>query len=224
MGWLSDDPLHEGYLIGFVERAGVTPGGGLLRECAYPQDGERLQLVAVAAGCDCGWRSPRWMPARPALWLPYAVEASPDEEERGRAAWRQHLEHEGIGRSPWLAEPSAPTNVIPLRSARPGMAVAGQLELRQEASGPRHYLDDRPIHAGETLEVRVARGVCRHDFTTVADEARAGVWLRGRYEWSFTPGTPPRFYIELGDTHGDCAGLADSSLPPDAILRWPEEA
>jgi hypothetical protein len=103
MGWTSEDPKHEGYLIGFVEREGVTPGpgaDGLLRECSYPKDDHPRRLVAISAGCDCGWRSPRWLPSEPAEWLPHMVEAAVEEEERGRRAWHRHLEQEGAGGSP----------------------------------------------------------------------------------------------------------------------------
>lgn len=94
------------------------------------------------------------------------------------------------------------------------------LREEQEASGPRHYLDGRPVHAGETLEIRFAAAAKARLVDT--NDAQEGIWLRGRYEWNFQPGSRPVFYLELGNAEGGgCAALAEFRIPPPAILRWP---
>jgi hypothetical protein len=189
----------------------------------YPRDDARRLLVEISAGCDCGWRSPRWVPKGPAEWFPYSLEAGGEEEARGLAAGRCHLEQEGIKPSSWSAGQAteqAPANVIPLKP-RAATTAPARLELRHEASGPRHYLAGAPSTPGTPLDLRIASGVCRHAFSTAADEAREGVWLRGRYEWNFQAGSSPRFFIELGNDRGECEGLAECPSPPNAVLRWP---
>lgn len=98
----------------------------------------------------------------------------------------------------------------------------GRLQLRQEPSGPRHYLDGEPVHAGQVLELALFEGVA----VTAAGDADP-VWLRGRYEWSYQPGDLPRFFLELGNGlalgRGECVALAEFRLPAAAVLRWPQE-
>ena len=110
----------------------------------------------------------------------------------------------------------------PKRGNRWGRAMGRPLNLRQEPSGPRHYLDGRAVHAGDTLELAVFEGV-----TVCAQGDPDPVWLRGRYEWSYQAGDAPRFYLELGDGKalgaGACVGLAEFKLPEAAVLRWPSE-
>jgi hypothetical protein len=94
------------------------------------------------------------------------------------------------------------------------------LRLVGEPSGPRHYLDGRPVHAGETLELAIAAAA------TGNPDPAWPLWLRGRYEWSFHAGERPTFYLELGDgkaESGECVGLAEFKLPEAAVLRWPSE-
>jgi len=85
----------------------------------------------------------------------------------------------------------------------------GQLELRQEAGGPRHYLTDEPIHAGDLLEILLPDGV----------------WLGGRYEWDFRNGGRPLFYFALGGewehTQGHEPLQVATRIPETATLRWP---
>ena len=101
--------------------------------------------------------------------------------------------------------------------------MANILRLEQEPSGPRHHLDGRPVHAGDTLELAVAFGVA----VTAPELALVShvAWVRGRYEWSFEPGERPIFYLELGDGQGCgvCVGLAEFKLPEATVLRWPSE-
>lgn len=93
MGWQDEDHGdHEGGLIGYVARDGCVPDAGVYRELAYPRDDGDRPVVCITAGCDCGWRSPRWVPRQPATWAPFMVQASDADQERGRALWRRHIE------------------------------------------------------------------------------------------------------------------------------------
>ncbi len=77
---------HEGYLVGY---------GFDGEELAYPEE-DTVAIVELAAGCSCGWRSPRW-PARPgAAWAPYSVRVSREDEEAVDGLvyliWTAHLQ------------------------------------------------------------------------------------------------------------------------------------
>lgn len=72
-----------------------------------------------------------------------------------------------------------------------------QLELRQDESGPRHYLGDKPVHCGTVLEFR-----------------RGQHWYEGRYECSGPISDFGAYIIGGGDS--TCFGLDDI-----AELRWP---
>jgi hypothetical protein len=93
MGWQSEHSEHEGYVVGFVTREGCSPESGLYRELMSPADNVTRDVEQLAAGCDCGWRSPRWFPSRrkPAHWWPHTVAASEEDEERVHELWRRHL-------------------------------------------------------------------------------------------------------------------------------------
>lgn len=78
------------------------------------------------------------------------------------------------------------------------VAESEALELRREAGGLRHYLDDEPLHAGELLELWL-------------DD---GSWALGRYEWTYREADPPLFFV---DTETDSV----ITLRPGARLRWP---
>lgn len=93
MGYFRDDrPGHEGYAVGFVVRDGVEPGNELLRELEYPRDNETRHVVAIAAGCDCGWRSPRFKPRPGTTWGPYSVDTRRDDDDRVHKLWSEHAE------------------------------------------------------------------------------------------------------------------------------------
>ncbi len=53
--------------------------------------------------------------------------------------------------------------------------MKNQIVLCEEPSGPRHYLDEKPIHAGSLIEVF----------------SEAHGWRLARYEWSFVRARPP---------------------------------
>lgn len=94
MGWVHPDYSgHEGVVVGYVRREGGPPGSDLYRELAFPLDAEAAARPAdrIAAGCRCGWRSPRWSPSAPATYGPFAVLASQDDQERARQLWERHL-------------------------------------------------------------------------------------------------------------------------------------
>ena len=93
MGWMNEEhAAHEGYVIGYVARDGCALESGLYRELAYPRDDGDRQVACIAAGCDCGWRSPRWAPRLPAKWGPFSVSAAVADDDRARELWRRHLE------------------------------------------------------------------------------------------------------------------------------------
>lgn len=91
MGFCRDDaPGHEGFAVGFVE---LEPGSRLFRELAYPEKTER-PVVQLSAGCECGWRSSRFLPIQMARWSPYIVLAGERDEEMIRRLWLQHVTDE----------------------------------------------------------------------------------------------------------------------------------
>lgn len=101
MGWqLEEYGAHEGCVIGYAVRDGCAPDAGLYRELAYPRDDGDRRIACIAAGCDCGWRSPRWVPRHPATWAPFSVLAAEADEDRARALWRRHLELDVIAAHP----------------------------------------------------------------------------------------------------------------------------
>ena len=84
------------------------------------------------------------------------------------------------------------------------------LELREEPDGDlRHFLDDKPIHAGAGLEMLFA----------------GDVWLEGRYEWTFKREDRPVLFFQLGgswEANPDAEPLEIVvGIPPQALLRWP---
>jgi hypothetical protein len=58
----------------------------------------------------------------------------------------------------------------------------------------RHYLEDQPVHCGNTLELY-----------------RNGQWLGGRYEWTGNAEDMPTFHT----------GTETLALDESALLRWP---
>ncbi|MGC5326968.1 hypothetical protein [Brevibacillus sp. SYSU BS000544] len=51
--------------------------------------------------------------------------------------------------------------------------IEGEIWLASETGGLRHYVEDKPIHAGSYIEVKFGDG-----------------WIAGRYEWCFERGQP----------------------------------
>jgi hypothetical protein len=82
----------------------------------------------------------------------------------------------------------------------PTTTEGSRLELVRESSGLRHFLAGMPVHAGDWLELQFA----------------GGVWIPGRYEWSFREGRRPLLYLSLAGGR-----LVSFELPEVALLRWP---
>jgi hypothetical protein len=60
MGWQREEnEAHEGGVVGHVLRDGLASEAGLHRELGCDHGDQRA--TRIAAGCDCGWRSPRWV-------------------------------------------------------------------------------------------------------------------------------------------------------------------
>jgi hypothetical protein len=102
MGWFSSEHEHEGYVVGFV--TAVKNGhraSGVYRELGYLDDDDQA-VEKIAAACDCGWRSPMWMPDRwhdsegkfrQAEFWPHTVDHSPDDHEKALGLWNEHVAH-----------------------------------------------------------------------------------------------------------------------------------
>jgi hypothetical protein len=75
----------------------------------------------------------------------------------------------------------------------------GVLEVRREQGGLRNYVDGEEVHAGDVLEMLIA----------------VGIWIAGRYEWTYREDERPVFYMgERGPDEGVLISAAD-------VLRWP---
>lgn len=97
-------------------------------------------------------------------------------------------------------------HIEPMRGVEPHT----QLILGSDAGGQRHFLDGRPVHAGTRLEL-------------LLDD---GHWAPIRLEWSLNRPDEPDAYLGLGVPAG-ARELGEYlpvkfTLPPGAILRWPE--
>jgi len=73
---------------------------------------------------------------------------------------------------------------------------AGNLELRRDALGWRHWLDGRPVYAGSELEI---------------DFFQEG-WIPARYHWRFEIDRPAVVLTPFGEL----------LLGPADRLRWPK--
>ena len=155
--------------------------------------------IAYQAVCSCGWRSEREhsVPPRP-LDVP--------RDELGHAhgpaweAWIEALEAANDAcMDDWHAE-----HFDPMLGYEPHQ----HLVLGRSDGGPRHFLNGLPVNAGASLQLLLGDG---H-------------WLAIRYEWSWDD-RPPRAYAALGaPAEAERQGLhplAEFSLDPRAILRWP---
>ena len=101
MGFVSNNPGHEGYPVAFVHRLNKDGSEcrGLYRELGYPLDDEiRDDIAVISAGCECGWRSPHWRPSawwegekrHTPRWYPCSASISERDEDRVRELWREH--------------------------------------------------------------------------------------------------------------------------------------
>lgn len=175
MGWCHDLDKRTEH-EGFI--VGYVPEGeGAVRELSYPDDDTEKAPTRIAAGCDCGWRSNSWEPSRGVEWYPFRVEAAERDEESAFRLWEEHI----------------------LKTLPPGE----NLELREDEGGPRYYLEGEPVHAGESLELRLRT-------------VDGWTWAPVRFE---TANRKPRAILDLGETLAD----ADFVLPVGAVLRWPDK-
>jgi hypothetical protein len=93
MGYFRDShPGHEGYAVGIVTREDCDPGSGIYRELSYPETAVR-PVEFIAAACDCGWRSPRFVPEYGADWSPCTVNTTERDDVRIEELWADHLDH-----------------------------------------------------------------------------------------------------------------------------------
>ncbi len=81
------------------------------------------------------------------------------------------------------------------------MGTEHRLELREDNGGLRYFLDGRPVHAGNLLEMLL----------------RAGEWLAVRFEWPVEDELPT---LQLG--LGETEETVTFHLPEGARLRWRE--
>jgi hypothetical protein len=137
MGWFYEEhAAHEGYVV----RDGCAPEAGLYRELGYPRDDGDRQVACIAAGCDCGWRSPRWVPRFPAKWGPFSVLASEEDDDRARELWRRHLELDVITAHPLHGDAAAATRAELVRRgerASADLAAADVIDIADYQRGDR---------------------------------------------------------------------------------------
>jgi hypothetical protein len=89
-----------------------------------------------------------------------------------------------------------------------GDRLGGQLEMRRDPDGYRHYLDGRRLSKGDEIEIQLA----------------SGDWLRGRYDWNGNPVVWPAFRVHLTgrvSSHTERKLTGALPIPPAAVLRWP---
>lgn len=102
-----------------------------------------------------------------------------------------------------LERARARTSGLHTTTGQDQISVEGHaLVEREQAGGARHFLADRPVHAGTGLYLLTYRG-----------------WYEGRYEWSFRRPDPPRFYFSLPGVRDEFA----IPIPVTARLAWPDE-
>jgi hypothetical protein len=174
------NPPHEGY------EARVLRDGRLISEWSAETNRESTGHVLVC--CSCGWRGGRYrdsgLNAKGKRWWPDL-----DADAEMWAAfdeWRQ--EH-----------------LAPLVDPDPDSVLV----LGEDAGDLRHFLADRPVHAGTYLELRLP------------DDR----WVVVRYEWNWDTNVRPRAHLALGG-RGEALGyvpVVEFSLPENAEVRWPAE-
>ncbi len=85
----------------------------------------------------------------------------------------------------------------------PGAPVAGhQLLEDRDRGGPRHFLAERAVHAGDVVYLLTQLG-----------------WMPARYEWGYRPGTQCQLYVRLPGADNATA----VQMPHGARLAWPDE-
>lgn len=91
MGWNHEDaPSHEGYVVATVERVDER---GRVREGFWREvtsDEKRVGVTHLQAGCDCGWRSPRFE-VWPGVECDGYVYCAEHDRDRARSLWDEHI-------------------------------------------------------------------------------------------------------------------------------------
>lgn len=151
MGLLRDGfPGHEGHAVGFVLRDGVSPDSGIYRELAYPEDKSERKVDLIAAGCECGWRSPRWKPIKPATWSPYTLSESEEDEERVHALWSEHLEELSRRQAAGKGSSSPPPPRSPQAAPRPAPPAGADRPVEPPKGPPTCHFCGLPLWEGPT--------------------------------------------------------------------------
>ena len=102
-----------------------------------------------------------------------------------------------------------------VRTSEPMIAGGGgALILDKDEGGLRHFLEGKPVHGGDGLEILLPGGKC----------------LRGRYEWGFKESLPAKLHVKLGGSWENrqddedfvpCVPEIAADIPPGTVLRWP---
>jgi len=129
----------------------------------------------AACGVPCGWRSPRWVPPRPAEWGQGTVWASEADEERARQLFQRHLELDVIADHPLRVDAAATRAELgrrgdraaadladtarsgDLEPTRPAAATSTATKLRPGANlGPKFSgLDRAGVTAAERCDISI---------------------------------------------------------------------
>lgn len=95
MGWIDEDPKHEGFLIALVPTQDLS---GWIDLSVGPPDAEHelvLELQMFAVGCECGWRSRRFHAPPGTRYMSHiVVMTAQDVEDEARELWRRHVKTE----------------------------------------------------------------------------------------------------------------------------------
>lgn len=111
MGWLREDDHpdayeHEGFAVAIVRE------DGLYRELRYSHDESDRDFAGrvthMAAACECGWRSQRFIAPLEAGWMPFCIILPEEYEDALAAVWRsEHRDHLDRAEATFRAERSA---------------------------------------------------------------------------------------------------------------------
>jgi len=95
MGWVSDKPGHEGFIVGLTEMESAAGNTWMWwRELGMRQGDEtRRRVYRIQVGCECGWRSRVYEAPPRAEWFPYTVQLHNEAvEDEACVLWRRHLD------------------------------------------------------------------------------------------------------------------------------------
>lgn len=111
MGWLREDDHpaayeHEGFVVAIVRE------DGQFRELGYSHDERDRdftgEVTHMAAACECGWRSQRFLAPLEAGWMPFSICLPEECEDALIAVWAtEHRDHLDRPMATFHAERSA---------------------------------------------------------------------------------------------------------------------